>query len=214
MNNAARKRRGKLTALCFLLLALTAAVWAAAAAAPEEVSGEYVPVGNSFARISSGAVEVFSDTGEELYTASAGTALLALTPAGDRAAAWAPGGEALLLAEDGYSRMDISGRLLAVFGGECGYAAALSEEASGRCRAAVYGAQGEEFSVECEGFFPVAAALPPEGDALALLGVDSAGYLVKAYSAAGAALYEHRLDEAALTLIWDEDGLRAVPLQD
>ena len=63
MKNAVRSRRSRAAALCCLLLALAAAAWAAAAGRAEAPGADCVGFGNSFARLTSGYVEVSGPDG-------------------------------------------------------------------------------------------------------------------------------------------------------
>ena len=209
----AQKTRVRHVALCFFLLAVAAIVWTAAERReqePEELTN-YAALGNSFARISSGRAEVFSASGELAYAVDCGAERL--EPCGEAAAAWSPGGRLVFLGAGGYREAGTHGELLGVFGSESGAACALWLGPDG-ARVSVYGAAGEAAHI-CpgDGIFPLAAAISPRLDAAAVLGADSEGYVLLEYSLPGLELRASaRLDSPAYTLIWGEDGPRAVEL--
>ena len=93
MKNAVRSRRSHAAALCCLLLALAAAAWAAAAGRGPDIGADCVGFGNSFARLTSGYVEVSGPDGG--YAAPLAGAGRVITPCGETAAAWAPAGRSM-----------------------------------------------------------------------------------------------------------------------
>ena len=157
MQSKARLRRGKTLAFCSLLLAVAAVAWFASARAPENevISGNYTPVGNSYARFSSENVEVVTREGEVLYSAGFDYPRRALTASGEGAAAWSEGGEILLLGEGGHRRVRIDGAVCGVFGSDCGALAVVSEK-RGEVRVSVCTALGEVLSISPDAW-PVAA---------------------------------------------------------
>ena len=201
---SAERTRAKTLALCVLMLAVALLAWYAGTRAPDNAvnDGRYTPVGNSFARFSSNGVEVVTREGETLYSAEFDYPDRLLTRSGETAAAWTGEGEMLLLGEGGYRRVSVRGELLGVFGSECGAVCAITAAESGGERIALYGAYGEVFSFEPEGR-AIAAAVSPDGGALAVLTLDGAFY-VSAYSLPlGGALWRRGLDSAAYDLEWE-----------
>lgn len=207
MKNAVRSRRSRAAALCCLLLALAAAVWAAAAGRGPDMGADCVGFGNSFARLTSGYVEVSGPDGG--YAAPLAGEGRVITPCGETAAAWAPGGELLLLGGAGYRRAELPGRLLGVFGGECGMCAAVCEGADGRFTAAAYTERGAAFTAVSDGAAIVAAALSPDGRGLALLCAGE-GWFIRRWDMLAGESADEPLEGPALSLKWDENGLRAV----
>lgn len=176
MQSKARLRRGKTLAFCSLLLAVAAVAWFASARAPENevISGNYTPVGNSYARFSSENVEVVTREGEVLYSAGFDYPRRALTVSGEGAAAWSEGGEILLLGEGGYRRVLIDGAVCGVFGSDCGALAVVSEK-RGEVRVRVCTALGEVLSISPDAW-PVAAGIDAAGRTLALLTAGAGGF--------------------------------------
>lgn len=211
MKAPATRNKSKVTAFCCLLLAVLAVVWAASAGGEkEENPGDYTVFGNSFARLTSDSVEVFSRSGDLMYTVPFTGSGSVLTASGETAALWSPGGGLLFLGEGGYRSAAVNGELLGVFGSECGAVCAICETGRSQFAVSVYSAAGEAFSLTAEGFFPLAAAVSPDGGELALLCADETGYFVRTYSLrSGAAQADTRLDGTAYSLTWDSSGLRA-----
>ena len=211
MKSALRIRRGKAAAFCCLLLAVLAAVWSAAAD-PEENASDMLAVGNSFVRFSSENLELLSSRGEILCSLPFPYEGRQITAAGPGAAAWAPGAELVLLGGAGYMRVETEGSLLGVFGGECGAVCAICETPQA-LSVHVLDIRGEVFSLVCEDFSPLAAALSPDGGQLAVLSADDEGCAVRIFSTlSGEALELSRLDAPALSLYWDGSGLQVVDL--
>ena len=205
MKNAVRVRRGRMLALCFAALALIAVAWSAAVTAPEdEIPAGYTSIGNSFAHFSSDDVEVVTAEGEVLYSVPFDYDRRTLTPSGEGAAAWAPGESMLLLGEGGYLNVEPEGELLGVFGSVGGAVCAVCETRDGPS-VTVYRGSTAVFSLECESFFPLAAAVSPYGSELALLCADGAGYALRTYSLSGGSVSVDRLDGAAAGLTWVSD---------
>lgn len=206
MKNAVRVRRSRMLAFCFAALALIAVVWSAAATAREdEIPAGYTSIGNFLAHFSSDVVEVVTAEGEVVYTAPFDYAGRTLTPSGEGAAAWAPGEGMLLLGEGGYLRVEPAGKLLGVFGSVGGAVCAVCETRDGPA-VTVYSGSAAVFSLECESFFPIACAVSPSGNELAVLSADGAGYALRIYSISGGSAAVERLDSAAADLSWTGDG--------
>ena len=207
MQSKARLRRRKTLAFCSLLLAVAAVAWFASARAPENevISGNYTPVGNSYARFSSENVEVVTREGEVLYSAGFDHPRRALTASGEGAAAWSEGGEILLLGEGGYKRVLIDGAVCGVFGSDRGALAVVSEK-RGEVRVSVCTALGEVLSISPDAW-PVAAGIDAAGRTLALLTAGAGGFAVSAYSLPGAAeSWTVALDSPRYDLEWTDAG--------
>ena len=154
MKAPATRNKSKVTAFCCLLLAVLAVVWAASAGGEkEENPGDYTVFGNSFARLTSDSVEVFSRSGDLMYTVPLTGSGSVLTASGETAALWSPGGGLLFLGEGGYRSAAVNGELLGVFGSECGAVCAICETGRSQFAVSVYSAAGEAFSLTAEGFF-------------------------------------------------------------
>ena len=210
--NSITRRKSAAAALCFFLLAICAVVWAASAGTTDAGEGPEtaLPLGNSFVRLSSGRAEAVCG-GETAYSVPAA----ALVPLGDTAAAaWTPGGQVWFLGEGGPREAEVPGRVLGVFGADCPAAAVIYETAEG-ASVGVYSPAGEACALECEGFFPIAAAFEPGAGRIALLRAQAGGYWIGIYSLPGfTELYSTKAAGAAYTLIWDKDGLRAPRAQE
>ena len=148
--NALKTRKNTVTALCFLLLAVCALLWSATAGTDEGLDEER----NTFARFSSDSVEVLDSGGQVLYSVPFAHPLRTLTPSGEVCAAWAPGGEVLFLGRGGYKTPEVPGRVLGVFGSECGAVVLICETGSGDTLVTVYGAGGPVFTLQPRGFLP------------------------------------------------------------
>ena len=208
--NALKTRKNTVTALCFLLLAVYALLWSATAGTDEGAGEER----NTFARFSSDSVEVLGTDGQVLYSVPFTHPLRALTPSGEVCAAWAPGGEVLFLGRGGYKTPEVPGRVLGVFGSECGAVVLICETGSGDTLVTVYGAGGPVFTLQPEDFFPVAATVSPDALALALLAADGYGYSLRTYSLNdGEALTNQYLDGEAYSIKWEDAAPEVLYLQ-
>lgn len=143
MKAPATRNKSKVTAFCCLLLAVLAVVWAASAGGEkEENPGDYTVFGNSFARLTSDSVEVFSRSGDLMYTVPLTGSGSVLTASGETAALWSPGGGLLFLGEGGYRSAAVNGELLGVFGSECGAVCAICETGRSQFAVSVYSGRG------------------------------------------------------------------------
>lgn len=198
--NALKMRKNTVTAFCFFLLAVCALLWSVTAST-DETSGEER---NTFAQFSSDSVEVLGGDGEVLYSVPFTHPLRTLTPGGEVCALWAPGGEVLFLGRGGFKSAEVNGRVLGVFGSACGAFALISEDLNGDTLVSVYGASGAVFTLYPDDFYPIAAAVSPDGRTLALLAADRYGYSLRTCEfTLGKVVIDQYLDSGAYSLRWE-----------
>lgn len=203
---SATRARAHVTAFCVMLLAVLGMVWYASTLAPDNavISGNYTPVGNNFARFSSGKAELLSRTGEVISSVEFDYPDRALTAAGSVAAAWEPGGSIAFLGEGG-AKLAREDGLLGLFGSESG-AVSMIVERSGRAEVVVYGAPGVRLELTA-GSWPIAAVISPHGDVLAILSPEEGGMSVTAYSLPGSEeLWHTTLSSPQFDLEWIDDA--------
>lgn len=187
---SATRARAHVTAFCVMLLAVLGMVWYASTLAPDNavISGNYTPVGNYFARFSSGNMELLSRTGEVISSVEFDYPDRELTAAGSVAAAWEPGGNMAFLGAGGAKTAREDG-LLGLFGSESG-ALAMIVERDGHTGVVIYGAPGVRLELT-SGAWPIAAVISPHADVLAILTPEEGGMSVTAYSLPDAEVLWH-----------------------
>ena len=87
--------------------------------------------------------------------------------------------------------------------------AAVCEGADGRFIAAAYTERGAAFTAVSDGAAIAAAALSPDGRGLALLCAGE-GWFIRRWDMLAGESADEPLEGPALSLKWDENGLRAV----